>query len=266
MSTKAAHPQGFTDEIVQRRVHRERDQYLQHITKEKVLAIASSRRPGLSCGYFKEPKRGSYNLCCFVEFGDGQRWVIRIPLAPCLASGTRSKLEREIATMQLIAEKTTIPLPKIYGYQLGDDSYPLSSFIILEYVNGRTLSALELESLSVDAQKRLYTSLADIYIQLRRLTFPSIGCLTRGSSGVEVLKQTASIDLNMQDLEGLRPSEIQKRYGQVGVLSSAMDYTTMLLNLADNALLHTRSRILEQDQGEDVLYHHHLFRRFVTEA
>ncbi|KAK7415903.1 hypothetical protein QQZ08_012215 [Neonectria magnoliae] len=266
MSTKAARPQGFTDAIVQRRVHRGRDQFLQHITKEKVLALASSRRPGLTCDYFKDPERGSYNLCCFVEFEDGQKWVVRIPLAPCLASGPRSKLEREIATMQLIAEKTTIPLPKIYAYQLGDDSEPLSSFVILEYVDGRPLSAAEVDSLSVDQQTRLYTSLADIYIQLRRLIFPSIGCLTWGSSGVEVLKQTATIDLNMQDLEGLRPSEIQTRYGQGGVLSSATDYTTMLLNLADNALSKSRSRILKQDQGEDVLYHHHLFRRFVTEA
>lgn len=93
----AASPRGFTDDIVQRRLHRQRHQFLQYITKEKVLAIASSRRPGLSCDYFKDPERGSYNLCCFVAFEHGQRWVIRIPLAPCLASG---KLEREIATMQ----------------------------------------------------------------------------------------------------------------------------------------------------------------------
>ncbi|KAK7424721.1 hypothetical protein QQX98_000299 [Neonectria punicea] len=116
MSTKAARPQGFTDEIVQRRVHRERDQFLQHITKEKVLAIASLRRPGPVCDYFKDPERGSYNLYCFIRFEDRQRWVIRIPLAPCLASGARSKLEREIATMQLIAKKITIPVPKVYAY------------------------------------------------------------------------------------------------------------------------------------------------------
>ncbi|KAH6982357.1 kinase-like domain-containing protein [Ilyonectria sp. MPI-CAGE-AT-0026] len=240
----AARPQGFTDDIVQRRVHRQRDQFLQCITKEKVLAIASSRRPGLSCDYFKDPERGSYNLCCFVAFEDGQRWVIRIPLAPCLAWGARSKLEREIATMQFIADKATIPLPKVYAYQLGDGLDPLSSFVILEYVDGRPLSATEVDSLSVDERARLYELLADVYIQLRRhIPFHRL----------------------FDDLEGLRPSEIQARYGQRGVLSSATEYTTMLLNLSDNALSNTRSRILDQEQGDDVLYHHHLFRRFVKE-
>ncbi|KAK7418209.1 hypothetical protein QQZ08_011362 [Neonectria magnoliae] len=166
---------------------------------------------------------------------------------------------------RLIAEKITIPVPKVYAYQLGDDLDPLSSYVILEYVDGRPLSATEVDRLSTDERARLYTSLADTYIQLRRLTFPSIGCLTWGPSGVNVLKQTATIDLNMQDLEGLRLSEIQDRYGQGGVLSSATEYTAMLLNLADNALSNTRSRILDQEQGDDVLYHHHPFHRFVNE-
>ncbi len=48
--------------------------------------------------------RGSYNVCYFVESdGDGERWVVRVPLEPCLAFGGASKLESEVATMQWVS-------------------------------------------------------------------------------------------------------------------------------------------------------------------
>ncbi|KAK7408676.1 hypothetical protein QQX98_009144 [Neonectria punicea] len=167
--------------------------------------------------------------------------------------------------MQLVAENTNIPLPKIHAYQLGDDSHALSSFLILEYIEGRSISPSQLDSLTNDQRTRLYTSLASVYLQLRRLEFPSIGCLARGYKGFEVGKRPATIDLNMQELEGLQPSTIQTRYGNHGILSSANGYTAMLLEISDNAFSKTRSRVLDQDHGEDALYHHDLFRRFVVD-
>lgn len=58
--------------------------------------------------------RKLYNVCCFVEFdGDGERWVVRVPLEPCLAFGGASKLDSEVATMQYVCRargpKTKMP-------------------------------------------------------------------------------------------------------------------------------------------------------------
>ncbi|KAK7429709.1 hypothetical protein QQZ08_003735 [Neonectria magnoliae] len=194
---------------------------------------------------------------------DAERWVVRAPLTPCLAFGGRNKLESEIATMKLVAEKTTIPIPKIHAYALGDSSEPLSSFVILDYVEGQELSSAQLKTLSDEQRTRLYTSLADIHIQLRRLEFPSIGCLTRGTDGFEVCKKTVTIDINMQELEDLQPSKIQASYyGDSGLLTSANDYVEMLLETAYNAFVEGRSSVLEEDEGEDALYHLHLFRQY----
>ena len=93
-------PQQVKDRIVQARVHRERDQFIASIPEHKVLALASSHRNATPCDFFDKPRRGSYNICYFVRFGDGAKWVVRVPLAPCLAFGARSKLESEVATMQ----------------------------------------------------------------------------------------------------------------------------------------------------------------------
>lgn len=91
---------GFTDKLIQTQVHQKRDRFLASISKKRVLRLLSSRRQDRRCDYFKDPKRGSYNICYFVEFEDGQRWVLRVPIAPCLALGARTKLESEVATMQ----------------------------------------------------------------------------------------------------------------------------------------------------------------------
>lgn len=167
----------------------------------------------------------------------------------------------------MIAEKTTIPVPKIVAYALGDGDDPLSSFLILEYVQGRHLSFGQLGTLSETQQTRLYTSLADIYIQLRRLEFRSIGRLTHDPAHpgeYQVGNQTTSIDINAQELEGLQPSEVQAAYcnNPDGVLASANQYVAMLLDIADNAFIRGPRNVWEQSQGEEALYHLAIFREY----
>jgi hypothetical protein len=124
-------------------------------------------------------------------------------------------------------------------------------------------SCARLKTLSDEQRKRLYTSLADIYIQLRRLEFPSIGCLAHGPEGFHVRKKSATIDINMQELEGLQPSKIQNSYNDRGSLTSANDYVAMLLQITDNAFAEGQNSVSERDQGEDALYHLHIFREYV---
>ena len=124
------------------------------------------------------------------------------------------------------------------------------------------MSYADVKKLSDEKRTCLYTSLAEIYMQLRRLEFPSIGCLRRGPDGFRVSKRTATIDLNMQELEGLAPSEIQDSYcGPGETLTSAIDYVAMLLQIADNAFSRGRGTVSEKEEGEDHLYHLHMFRQ-----
>ncbi|KAH7120121.1 phosphotransferase enzyme family protein [Dactylonectria estremocensis] len=260
------------DQIVQGHIHRKRDEFIAGIKKDDVLTLARSYHNGDSCYFFKDPARGSYNICFFVEFGPPpeqpesgalgrERWVVRIPLAPCLAFGGRSKLESEVAAMRYIADKTDILIPKIHAYAIKDDSDPISSFIILEYISGEKLSWARLKSLSPADRENLHTSIADIYIQLRRLEFPLIGCLTSGPDGIRVGKKTMSIDINMQELEGLHPSKIQDSFPNK---SSANGHMETLLQIAENALMKGRSSITDE-RGPEYLYHMSIFRQYTQE-
>lgn len=168
---------------------------------------------------------------------------------------------------RLIASKTTIPIPKLIAYALGDGPDPLSSFLILEFVEGQKLNGRTFRDLPEELLTNLYTSLADIHIQLRRLEFPSIGCLGFGPGGeIQVVKKNKSIDINVQELEGLQPSKIQASYYDPdGRLASANKYTEMLLDIADNAFVQGRGIVLDEAQGGEALYHLHVFREFAQQ-
>ncbi|KAJ2891959.1 hypothetical protein MKZ38_010502 [Zalerion maritima] len=250
---------------------RELDQFIASIQEDDILRLASSYHNGEPCSIFQNPMRGSYNICYFVQFpfqgGGTEKWVVRVPLKPCLAFGGRNKLENEIATMQLVAEKTTIPIPKIHAYHLGatTDAGALSSFVILEYVEGNQLKRSDLRILSDEQRNGIYTSVAVIYIQLRRLEFPAIGGLVRHPDSFRVGKKTANIDINDQELAGLRPSLIQASYYREGELKSADKYVAMLLEIADNAFAEGRGTVFKDGQGEKTLYYLHIFRKWVEE-
>jgi hypothetical protein len=98
---------------VTKRVHAARDQYIASISHDHVLALAASYHPGTSKGrFFREPARGSYNICYFVQFpsaleetsgvedDDGERWTFRIPLPPRLGFDPKEKVESEVATLR----------------------------------------------------------------------------------------------------------------------------------------------------------------------
>jgi hypothetical protein len=161
-------------------------------------------------------------------------------------------------TSRLVAEKTTIPIPRIYAYSLAREKgpYGIASFLILEYIEGKRLCEFGLINLFGDQRQRLYSQLANIYVQLRRLEFSSIGVLSRSLDKFEVRKKPISIDINVQELEGLQPSRIQAEYGGGnGVVTSAHDYISMLVRIARNAFERSRTSVLNKDDGQLALYH-----------
>ena len=278
------------DRIVENRIHRARDKFIDAIRPGDICSLASSYHDNDPCDFFKEPKRGSYNICFFVQFRidgkiseRGDRWVVRVPLSPCLAFGAQAKMEREFATMQyvflgrktnayandfplrLVAERTKIPIPRIQTCSLlCDNPGVITQFMILEYVEGRTLSEVGLKTLSDEQRQHLYNQLACIYIQLRRLEFSSIGVLSCGPNGIDVCTRLISIGLNEQELEGLQPSCIHA--GSRGRLVSASDYVCLLLNIAKNAFEKGKKSVYNEEDGNETLYNLHQFSQFTKET
>ncbi|KAF4513173.1 hypothetical protein G6O67_000476 [Ophiocordyceps sinensis] len=155
--------------------------------------------------------------------------------------------------------------PEILAFGMDDGSEPLSTFLILEFIQGDRISFAHMQNMTSEQRANPYTSLADIYMQLRRLEFPSIGNLVPHPHGFRVGKMNMSMDINMQEVEGLEPSVIQAFfYNKKGLLMSVNDHVSMLQKIAYNAFF--RSRIgVEEDMGTDAFYHLDIFRKYAQE-
>ncbi|OAR02515.1 hypothetical protein LLEC1_01299 [Akanthomyces lecanii] len=178
-----------------------------------------------------------------------------------------SALSHLLIGVRYLSERTTIPVPKVLACCVdsfaGSDADPLSTFVILEYIEGECLSPANFLQLPTDEKRELYRSLADVYIQLRRLEFPSIGRLTREANGICVGEKTASLEMNTMQLEGLDPISIQcAHHDESGFLRSANKYTRMLLAMGYNAFLKSRNAVVI-GHGLEALYNHFLFAKDV---
>lgn len=140
---------------------------------------------------------GSFNCCFHMELEDGHI-AMRIPL-PENSVDVERKVHAEAAVMRLVAEKTTIPVPKIYHCGTGrENPTGLGPFIIMDYIqHERTMADLLQAGAAVgspgpvpaiDEQlpngmvRRIYGQMANILLQLDKLTMPRIGMLRHDGS------------------------------------------------------------------------------------
>ncbi|KAK1765029.1 hypothetical protein QBC33DRAFT_593905 [Phialemonium atrogriseum] len=183
--------------------------------------------------YFEKPARGSYNRCYFVKF-DSEKWVIRVPLAPCLAFGGKNKLENEIATMHLVAEKTTSPIPKMYASQKTKDHGWKSS-----------------KKLADEPSRRQVIGYEKPLSQLRKFSIHSLQSSLQSS--LQLGRQCIINDDDHTNHDDHDP-----------LLTSANNYVAMLLDIADNAFAEGRSSVFEDEVGA-ALYHLHIFHQYAAE-
>lgn len=100
-----------------RKIHAERDHFISSLRDDDILALTALYHPNDARGcFFREPIRGSYNICYFIHFPSpsegalnsndddaddgGERWVVRVPLQPTLGFDAKEKVETEVATMR----------------------------------------------------------------------------------------------------------------------------------------------------------------------
>ncbi|KAL2128843.1 hypothetical protein VTI74DRAFT_8575 [Chaetomium olivicolor] len=228
-----------------------RGQWVAALNDSDICRLASSFRGGDPCTIFRPRQHGAFNVCFFVEFkSPWQRWVLRIPIPISLPKALLDeKTEIEVATMRYLSAKTTIPVPRVHAYAFSDTAPNGLPYIIMDYVDGRSLKVLGFKSGSetwgslifagpqTPAARHLHGQLADISVYNRPL----------------------SIDMALQELDGLQPDNILK------TLSTASDFVDGLLRLAHNKLDQEPDQGMDEDEPASILYAAHHFKRFVQD-
>ncbi|RSL50343.1 hypothetical protein CEP51_015358 [Fusarium floridanum] len=154
------------------------EDFIASIDKGAVCLLASQHNGQKPCSITKQ-MNGSFNVCFFALFDDGTMWVVRIPLEP-VVQDSWIKVQSEVATMRFIKSKTTIPIPRVYGYgqstQLTKNG-SLTTFMICDFVPGQSLRFDDINNATTETRTQFLGELVDILLQLRRLEFPAAGSL-----------------------------------------------------------------------------------------
>ncbi|EGX94195.1 Protein kinase-like domain [Cordyceps militaris CM01] len=160
------------------------DEFVARINKDAIATLVS-RHCEKPC-QINDFKRGSFNVCFFVGVlqGDSQ-WTVRVPIEPAVHD-TWGKIQNEVATMQYVRDRTTIPLPDVHTWgreALTRDLSTRQAYVILEYVPGRPLNTYSLAKDTRDRRDYVYSQLIDFFAQMRQLELPSAGSLMPDSNG-----------------------------------------------------------------------------------
>ncbi|KAI9868351.1 MAG: hypothetical protein M1813_005794 [Trichoglossum hirsutum] len=136
---------------------------------------------------------GSKNLVKIVEFADGVKWVVKLPLPhPDIyrmdgnATNRLAALRSEVATLKFLRTNTAIPVPEVYAFDDGVLGQIGASCILMEYIHGTPADALFEGGKDAfgDPQQDEYIlkQLANIHVQLAQVKFYGIGSLYESES------------------------------------------------------------------------------------
>ncbi|KZF21602.1 hypothetical protein L228DRAFT_156374 [Xylona heveae TC161] len=201
---------------------------------------------------------GSFNWSCIVQFNDGVKWIVRFAV-PGQVMDPDEKVPREVATMRIIQERTSIPVPAIHAWGLSKDNpLELGAFIIMDYVEGKDLGKLweykptERKSdgilkstISEQELRVVYRQIAGFLLELSRLEFDKGGALfIHGDQTIDV--EQSPLTLKMQEIEahgGVRVGGCRDK-----LFSSATDYFS---HVAEQDLQHLLEQPNSIDDAED---------------
>ena len=148
--------------------------------KSNITIASQSQR--LTCAIDKSRFAVGYNNVVFrVEFSDASQWIARVRLPDDESTNERDLVETsimsEIATIKLIASRTSIPVPKIHNFEVDATNKFGFRYVLMQALPGHHLDDDLSTSIPCEYWDKVVDQLSDYWHQLSHLRFDSIGRL-----------------------------------------------------------------------------------------
>ncbi|KZV81139.1 hypothetical protein EXIGLDRAFT_731692 [Exidia glandulosa HHB12029] len=156
---------------------------------------AATRSPPVHCVANRNKySSGQYNVAIELAFDDDVVWIARLwtnhdEESLLSAEETSRRLSCEVATLKLVKERTTIPVPTVFAYSVTDKN-PLGwPYVFMSPLPGRSAEDLGISSPDDDFAippekaevfKTYCASMAAIQLQLSEISFDRIGSVYLG--------------------------------------------------------------------------------------
>lgn len=143
--------------------------------------VAAVFGPRAELRAFAELTEGFFNAAYQLDLADGARYVLKVapPAAVRVLRYERAIMHAEVEVMRLVGARTTVPVPRIHGF---DSSCRLlaSPFFIMEFVAGVPLHKLR-PQLAPDEQAAIDRAIGGYLRQMNDLAGPAFGYIAPGA-------------------------------------------------------------------------------------
>ncbi|KAK5241914.1 hypothetical protein LTS03_010394 [Exophiala xenobiotica] len=139
---------------------------------------ANGEQP-LTCTVNPDPCCGSYNLIYYLQWSDGQKWVLRVPGHGLdFDHNDATRMNSEYRTMNFIRQHTSIPIPEVYCWET-DSARIGAPFAFMAFVEGQPLSSVwyDKDRITESTRLEILSNVAAYMSQLHRLPFTKTGML-----------------------------------------------------------------------------------------
>ena len=113
--------------------------FFDRINWNALCQFASKLNDGKACAVDPQWTIGGRHLVRIVQFHDGSRWIARLRMDTSRSEEVQSRLvQREVDCLHLVKERTTVPVPKNFGYMKSTQNEVGAAFILMECLSGNT--------------------------------------------------------------------------------------------------------------------------------
>ena len=128
---------------------------------------------------------GHNNVVFKIAFSDASQWIARVRLSDDESNekdSVETSIISEIATVKLIASRTSIPIPKIHSFDVDATNAFGFRYVLMQALPGHHLDEGLSRSIPREYWDKVVDQLSDYWYQLSRLRFDRIGRLWCGRS------------------------------------------------------------------------------------
>ncbi|MCJ1434518.1 hypothetical protein MMC27_003887 [Xylographa pallens] len=160
----------------------------------EVTNKCSKLRTGVPCTVSSRSIVGWQYLSKLIDFNDGVRWVIHVPLdytGPGSTACVTDRMSRKVATYKFLKQNTAIPVPDVHGYSVNIDPSIKSPYILLTHINGTLAASLDDYP---EISSRIQEQLIKIMTDLASHKFDKIGSLALDKDGQYHIEKDMNLD------------------------------------------------------------------------
>ena len=138
--------------------------FFKKINWDALAHYASKLHNGSPCVLDPEIAMGGRHMIRILSFGDSSRWVARLRMTATETDDEDNVAElllrREVDCIQLVRERTTVPVPKIFGYMSSSRNEIGAPFMLMECLAGNVAMDLKFDSIPTPYKSSFYSDMA----------------------------------------------------------------------------------------------------------